>query len=415
MGTDNGGKKVAEGHAPRRPLWSTAGMREASATTKALVLAFAAIGIYVTFITSGVFNERLAQPEPPKEKFPDLTVVTSALSLTSALAAGLLLALTGGLFTRDPQVAPLSAWVPPALTHSIGPALGSLALKHIPYTAQVLVKSSKMVPVMVMNLVWNGTSYSLSEYVCTALIAGGVTLFSLRSSKEVKSKIQHYSPVHGYTLVLLNLLFDGWTSAFQDGIRHKYPHTNPLHIMLGMNLLTSAFSLAGYVAQPSWERALSWALGRPAAAGAGGSSLVAVFRYCQRHPEAAWELAVTVVMGVLGQLFVFLLIALFGNLTCSTVTTTRKFFSILASVVYNKSRLLPTQWLGVACVFSGISYKTYTKAGAEVAKGAKGGGAEAVAPMHADKRGAGNGESGAWEGGGRAGNGKAARKAKKAA
>lgn len=79
-------------------------MREASATTKALVLAFAAIGIYVTFITSGVFNERLAQPEPPKEKFPDLTVVTSALSLTSALAAGLLLALTGGLFTRDPQV-----------------------------------------------------------------------------------------------------------------------------------------------------------------------------------------------------------------------------------------------------------------------------------------------------------------------
>lgn len=344
------------------------------------------------------------------------------------------------------QVAPLSAWVPPALTHSIGPALGSLALKHIPYTAQVLVKSSKMVPVMVMNLVWNGTSYSLSvrlppahrrgpvmqlvatppvdapgccvcpqEYVCTALIAGGVTLFSLRSSKEVKSKIQHYSPVHGYTLVLLNLLFDGWTSAFQDGIRHKYPHTNPLHIMLGMNLLTSAFSLAGYVAQPSWERALSWALGRPAAAGAGGSSLVAVFRYCQRHPEAAWELAVTVVMGVLGQLFVFLLIALFGNLTCSTVTTTRKFFSILASVVYNKSRLLPTQWLGVACVFSGISYKTYTKAGAEVAKGAKGGGAEAVAPMHADKRGAGNGESGAWEGGGRAGNGKAARKAKKAA
>ena len=43
-----------------------------------------------------------------------------------------------------PARAPLWTWWRPAFTHSIGPPLGSLALSFIPYSAQVLVKSSKV-------------------------------------------------------------------------------------------------------------------------------------------------------------------------------------------------------------------------------------------------------------------------------
>lgn len=164
-------------------------------------------------------------------------------------------------------------------------------------------------------------------------------------------------------MVGTNLLLDGWTSAFQDGIRHKYPHTSPLHIMLGMNSLVAIFTIAAQSAVQVLARvpflpALRW------------TPLTVSLAFFRRHPKALWHLALVTGTGVAGQLFIFLLIAIFGTLTCSTVTTTRKFFSILASVIVNQNPLTRHQWMGVFGVFSGISLKTYSKAFASKPKAA---------------------------------------------
>jgi hypothetical protein len=44
----------------------------------------------------------------------------------------------------------------------------------------------------------------------------------------------------------------------------------------------------------------------------------------------------------------------FGPLTCSIVTTTRKFFTILVSVLFYGNSLVSRQWLGVVFVFLGL-------------------------------------------------------------
>ena len=44
----------------------------------------------------------------------------------------------------------------------------------------------------------------------------------------------------------------------------------------------------------------------------------------------------------------------FGPLPCSIVTTTRKFFTVLASVVFFGNSLITRQWFGVALVFAGL-------------------------------------------------------------
>ena len=48
-------------------------------------------------------------------------------------------------------------------------------------------------------------------------------------------------------------------------------------------------------------------------------------------------------------------VANFGPLTCSIITTTRKFFTILGSVLLFGNSLIARQWFGVICVFAGLT------------------------------------------------------------
>ena len=59
----------------------------------------------------------------------------------------------------------------------------------------------------------------------------------------------------------------------------------------------------------------------------------------------------------------------FGPLPCSIITTTRKFFTVLGSVLMFGNTLLTHQWIGAALVFAGIFLDgVYGKQKASVAK-----------------------------------------------
>ena len=49
----------------------------------------------------------------------------------------------------------------------------------------------------------------------------------------------------------------------------------------------------------------------------------------------------------------------FGPLTCSIFTTTRKFFTILASVLIFGHPMIGRQWLGTLLVFVGLSLDSF--------------------------------------------------------
>jgi UDP-galactose transporter B1 len=92
--------------------------------------------------------------------------------------------------------------------------------------------------------------------------------------------------------------------------------------------------------------------------GGGGYDAVG---FCARHPEAAWDIFLFCLCGAVGQNFIFLTISRFGALTNTTITTTRKFESILVSSLWNGNPLSPQQWAGVAMVFCGLSYQIWCK------------------------------------------------------
>ncbi len=84
--------------------------------------------------------------------------------------------------------------------------------------------------------------------------------------------------------------------------------------------------------------------------------------FCRRHPDALVDIALFCMCGAVGQLFIYFTIKTFGSLVNTLICTTRKFFNILLSVVWNANPLLANQWLGVGMVFTGLLAHTLLKA-----------------------------------------------------
>ena len=77
--------------------------------------------------------------------------------------------------------------------------------------------------------------------------------------------------------------------------------------------------------------------------------------FVQRFPFVISFILQFSVMSAIGQLFIFLTISSFGPLVCSLITTTRKFFTVLFSVLLFGNSLSGQQWIGTTLVFLGLS------------------------------------------------------------
>lgn len=122
----------------------------------------------------------------------------------------------------------------------------------------------------------------------------------------------------------------------------RYPKTSAWGIMLGMNLWGTIYNTV-YM--------FGWPQG-------GGYEAVS---FCKEHPEAAWDILMYCLCGAVGQNFIFLTIANFGSLANTTITTTRKFMSIVVSSLLSGNPLSFKQWGSVLMVFSGLSMQIFLK------------------------------------------------------
>merc|ERR1711990_1042816 len=73
-----------------------------------------------------------------------------------------------------------------------------------------------------------------------------------------------------------------------------------------------------------------------------------------KHPGILLEIPLLALASALGQFFIFMTVSDFGPLPCSIITTTRKFFTVLASVIFFGDSLVTRQWIGTVFVFAGI-------------------------------------------------------------
>lgn len=129
---------------------STSSSSSSSSSRLGNILAIAAgvIGVYSSYLTQGVLQERLATQLYAGKRFNGLDALHGAQALACAAFALALLAAVPALRPRHEKktatkknspssVAPPVAYWRAGLSNSVGPTLGYLALKNISYPAQV--------------------------------------------------------------------------------------------------------------------------------------------------------------------------------------------------------------------------------------------------------------------------------------
>jgi len=213
-------------------------------------------------------------------------------------------------------------------------ACTSLALANgLSFPVATLAKSGKMAPVMVGSLLLGGAKYELREYLQVAAIIGGTAVVSLGKKKGGGAS----NSMMGVFYIVMSLVLDGVTAGFQKRLKTETAKVGvkpkPYDFMFWTNffMLLTATVIAGGLGEVTSGMSFMFA-----------------------NPEILSKIIKFAICSAVGQSFIFFTIANFDPLVLSTVTTTRKIFSVLLSIFLKGHSLSLTGWSGIAMACGGI-------------------------------------------------------------
>lgn len=209
----------------------------------------------------------------------------------------------------------------------------NMALRHVNYPTQVVGKSCKPIPVMILGVLIGRKKYPLAKYVYVFMIVCGVCLFMYKDKPSVVRSDDSSLIGIGEILLLLSLSLDGVTGAIQERMRAEY-QSKPAHMMYYINMWSTL--ILGIVVLLTGE---IWSF----------------MQFVEKYPYVISNIIGFSLMSALGQVFIYLVVSEFGPLLCSVITTTRKFFTVLGSVFLFGNTLTSQQWLGTTLVFTGLT------------------------------------------------------------
>jgi len=263
-----------------------------------------------------------------------LFTITISLSITNTEAfANVIVGGLGLLVTGHTKNLPLSNFAVSGATQVCAKAFTSLALASgLSFPVVTLAKSGKAIPVMIGSLLLGGASYSLRQYLSVGAIILGTCIVSLGGKKSDQAS----SPM-GIAFILLSLACDGLTGGLQDRIKKKSKErgvsAKPYDLMFWTNLSMALVAVA-----------VSLVLG----------DLTTGVNFTLKNPVILEKILKFAVCSAIGQSFIFYTISEFNSLVCTTVTTTRKVFSVLLSIFLNGHQLSPVGWVGIGAASAGI-------------------------------------------------------------
>ncbi|XP_012280840.1 solute carrier family 35 member B1 [Orussus abietinus] len=300
-----------------------------NAKTKLIIYAG---GIFVCYFYFAVLQEKITRGQygdgENKEKFTYTFVLVFIQCLINYCFAKVMLA----VLNQGEDTTSTFYYASSALAYILAMVCSIMALQFVNYPTQVVGKAGKPIPVMVLGVLIGKKVYPARKYVFIILIVTGVILFMFKDNKPTVKQTDDQVGF-GECLLILSLLMDGITCAIQDRMRAEYK-TKSGHMMINMNMWSVLFTGVAIIVS---------------------GELLAFIQFLQRHPNCLWHILSFSIAGALGQHFIFLTIAEFGPLTCAVVTTTRKFFTVLGSVLLFGNTLLPRQWIGTVIVFTGLA------------------------------------------------------------
>lgn len=299
---------------------------ESSVLSSIFWITFCFSGVMFSFVSYGLLLEYATLGSKKLHELSFLFVTSLLYTITAA----------SGRYVRDESL----TTIPPARFAVLGMmSMGSTfcsvrSLRHVIYPIQVLAKSCKPVPLMLMAGLM-GKKYHITRYINVALIVTGVGLFmgggdTSKDQGKSASEFSSSSQLWGITLLFISLCFDGGTGAYEDRLMSVYS-VGPFDLMYNIQL------------------------GKTIIAGIGLIVLNQVHEFLQMFHEIGLVLFALGCTGAIGQVFIFITISKFGALTCSIIGLARKVTTLVASIYFYGHHLNRVQVIGITiCIFAMI-------------------------------------------------------------
>ena len=231
-------------------------------------------------------------------------------------------------------------------------ACTSIALSYgLSYPIATLTKSGKMAPVMIGSIYYGNATYSVRDYVQVMLIIFGTAIVSFGSSSKHHSSSssltsQKHESILGVLYILISLLFDGITAGYQKRFQHD---------MSMINVQPKSYDYMYYTNIYMFCTAFMIALL--------SNEIPTGMTFLYNNPVLFYQIIQFTICSAIGQSFIFYTLANFDPLVLSTVTTTRKIFSVLLSIFLKGHSLSYMGWTGITIACSGILSEMHHKMG----------------------------------------------------
>ncbi|THD19373.1 putative udp-galactose transporter [Fasciola hepatica] len=286
------------------------------------------LGVFFSYLVYGILQEKLTKADyGPGEKFDYFFSLLLFQCIVNSLFSAV------AMFFNGEKKTTASEWdfAFCGFTYIGAMFTSNYSLKFVSYPVQVISKSVKPIPVLVLHVLWAKRKYPIRKYIFVFMISMGVALFMYNGKTSITNQIGW-----GEALLMISLMLDGFTGGIQESMRKV--EVGSYTLMLHMNLWSIAYLSAALMAT--------------------GEGVLFV-GFARAHPEILPNMIYFGLSSAIGQIFLFTLLTNFGSLTCSIVTTTRKFFTVLASIILFSHVMTQRQWLGTMLVFCGIFLDQY--------------------------------------------------------
>jgi len=312
-------------------------MSQSILNSKPVKLVIAVGGIYCSYVYFGYIMEKLftkdySGQDRPKGEYTRFSF-GFATSLFQNIMCFILAALVNRIhYKQSKSKMDRKSELKIAFCSFFSVYLAAQSLSYVSFPIQAIMKSSKIISILIVSILLGlKGSYTKSQYLCGALITTGIVVFNLTNEKSGKGG-DSSSSVIGLIAIMVSLFCDGLLGVIQGEVKKKF-NPSSWDQMESLNkwcaILCLTFALV-----------------------TGQAS--AFLDFVKEYPAVISDLIYLSVFGTLGQIFIFYTITNFSALILSIVTTTRKFFTVLFSIVLYGHNLNTFQWLSVGLVFIGV-------------------------------------------------------------
>lgn len=217
------------------------------------------------------------------------------------------------------------------LMGSHGLTKGSLAFLN--YPAQLMFKSTKVLPVMIMGAFIPGLrrKYPFHEYISAVLLIVGLILFTLADAQTSPN----FSSI-GVLMISGALVMDSFLGNLQEAIFTMNPETTQMEMLFCSTVVGFPFLLVPMILT---------------------GELFKAWNSCLQHPYVYGVLVFEAMATFVGQVSVLSLIAMFGAATTAMITTARKAVTLLLSYMIFTKPLTEQHGTGLLLIAMGIILK----------------------------------------------------------